>query len=70
MTIFIALIPAIPLLSFLVLALFGNKMSRKTTGFIGAGSIGIVAVLTLIVAIEFFKSLPEVKSYSLLFGNG
>ncbi len=66
MIIFIALIPAIPLLGFLVLALFGHKLTRKTAGFIGAGSIGIVAVLTLIIAIGFFKSLPEIKSYSVV----
>jgi NADH-quinone oxidoreductase subunit L len=66
MTIFIALIPVIPLLAFLVLALFGQKLGRKTTGFIGAGSIGIVALLTFIVAIWFLKSLPQVKSYSVV----
>ena len=64
MTAIIALIPAIPFLSFLILALFGHKLSRKIAGIFGAGSIGITAGLTLIVAIGFFKSLPEVKSYS------
>ena len=64
MTTIIALIPAIPFLSFLILALFGHKLSRKIAGIIGAGSIGIIAVLTFIIAISFFKSLPEVKSYS------
>ena len=64
MTTIIALIPAIPFLSFLILALFGHKLSRKIAGIIGAGSIGIIAVLTFIIAIGFFKSLPEVKSYS------
>lgn len=62
----IALIPAIPLISFLVLALFGQNLSRKVAAFIGAGSIGIVALLTFIVAIVFFKSLPEVKSWSVV----
>jgi NADH-quinone oxidoreductase subunit L len=66
MTLFITLIPAIPLFSFLVLALFGHKLTRKMAGFIGAGSVGIVAVLTLIIAIEFLKSLPEVKTYSIV----
>lgn len=66
MTTIIALIPAIPFLSFLLLALFGHKLSRKIAGIIGAGSIGIIAVLTFIVAIGFFKSLPEVKSYSVI----
>ena len=64
MSTLIALIPAIPFLSFLILALFGSKFSRKTAGYIGMGSIGITAVLTLVVGFEFFKSLPEVKSYS------
>ena len=64
MTAIIALIPAIPFLSFLILALFGHKLSRKIAGIFGAGSIGITAGLTFIVAIGFFKSLPEVKSYS------
>jgi len=64
MSTLIALIPAIPFLSFLILALFGHKLSRKVAGIIGAGSIGLIAVLTIIVAIRFFNSLPQVKSYS------
>jgi len=64
MSTIIALIPAIPFLSFLILALFGHRLSRKVAGIIGAGSIGVVALFTFITAIGFFKSLPEVKSYS------
>jgi NADH-quinone oxidoreductase subunit L len=64
MTTIIALIPAIPFLSFLILALFGHKLTRKIAGIIGAGSIGITTVLTFIIAVAFLKSLPEVKSYS------
>jgi NADH-quinone oxidoreductase subunit L len=66
MSTLIALIPAIPLLGFLVLVLFEQRLSRKAASFIGAGSIGIVAFLTFIVAIVFFKSLPEVKTYSVV----
>jgi NADH-quinone oxidoreductase subunit L len=64
MSTLIALIPAIPFLSFLILALFGHKLTRKIAGIIGAGSIGITAVITFIIAVVFLKSLPEVKSYS------
>jgi len=64
MSTIIALIPAIPFLSFLILALFGHKLSRKIAGIIGAGSIGVIATLTIIIAVVFFKSLPETKSYS------
>jgi NADH-quinone oxidoreductase subunit L len=64
MSTIIALIPTLPLLSFLILALAGNRLSRRIAGIIGAGSIGIIAVLTLIMAIRFLSTLPEVKSYS------
>jgi len=64
MSILIALIPAIPFLSFLILALLGHRMSRKVAGIIGAGSIGLIAILTLVLSIGFFKSLPDIKSYS------
>ena len=63
---FIALIPAIPFLGFLILAIFGQKLTRKSAGLIGAGSIGIVAILTLIIGIGFIGSLPDVKSYSVV----
>ena len=66
MTSYLALIPALPLLGFLILALFGQKLSRKTAGIIGAGSIGITALLTFIVAIGFFKSPDQVKSSSVV----
>ena len=64
MSTLLALIPIIPFLSFLILALNGNKLSRRIAGIIGAGSVGITAILTFIIAIGFFRSLPEVKSYS------
>jgi NADH-quinone oxidoreductase subunit L len=64
MSTIIPLIPAIPFLSFLILALFGHRLSRRVAGFIGAGSIGIITILTFIIAISFFRSLPEVKTYS------
>jgi NADH-quinone oxidoreductase subunit L len=64
MSAIIALIPAIPFLSFLILALLGHRMSRKVAGIVGAGSIGIIAILTFIVGVGFLKSLPDIKSYS------
>jgi NADH-quinone oxidoreductase subunit L len=64
MSTILALIPAIPFLSFLILALFGHKLSRRVAGIIGAGSIGIIATLTIILAVGFLNSLPGIKSYS------
>lgn len=62
----IALIPALPLLSFLILMLFGGKISRKVTGWIGAGSIGIAALLTMVAGINLINALPGLKSYTLI----
>jgi NADH-quinone oxidoreductase subunit L len=64
MTSIITLIPAFPLLGFLVLVFFGHKLSRKIAGFIGAGSVGISALLTIIAGISFMRSLPGTTSYS------
>jgi NADH-quinone oxidoreductase subunit L len=66
MTTLLTLIPAIPFLSVLILALFGPRMSRRIAGIIGAGSIGISAVLTLYCSVLFIRLLPEVKSYSVV----
>ncbi|MZQ49996.1 MAG: NADH-quinone oxidoreductase subunit L [Bacteroidales bacterium] len=60
----IALIPLIPLLGFLILAVAGGKFDRKTAGYIGAGSVGISLVLALIAGALFLRSLPGVSSYS------
>ena len=62
----IALIPALPLLSFLILVLFGGKLSRKVTGWIGAGSIGMASLLTMVVGINFINALPGLKSYTVI----
>ena len=64
MTTIITLIPAFPLLGFLLLVFFGSKLNRKTAGYIGAGSVGISALLTIIAGIVFMSSLPDVTSYS------
>lgn len=64
MSTLIALIPTIPFLSFIILALLGHRMSRNVAGIIGAGSIGIIAILTLVLSVGFLKSLPDIKSYS------
>jgi NADH-quinone oxidoreductase subunit L len=52
------LIPALPLLGFLILALFGKKLTRKVAAFVGAGSVAISALLTIIIGIAFISSSP------------
>jgi NADH-quinone oxidoreductase subunit L len=53
------LIPALPFSGFLLLALSGRRYSRSITAFIGAGSVGLAALITIIIAIIFITSPPE-----------
>ena len=62
----VALIPALPLFSFLILVLLCGQLSRKAAGWIGAGSVGISALLTIIAGSEYLNALPGVKSYSVV----
>lgn len=64
MSLLLPLIPAFPFLGFLLLALSGSRLSRKAAGIIGAGSIGISAILTIITGIVFLGALPGTKSWS------
>lgn len=50
------LIILLPLLSFLVLALAGMKMSHKTAGLIGTTSLGAVTVLSYVTAFSYFAA--------------
>ena len=52
------LIPVLPLLGFLVLGLFGRRMSRRLVAVIGVGLVGISAALTILLAIRFAASPP------------
>jgi NADH-quinone oxidoreductase subunit L len=67
MTVLLALIPLLPLLGFLALALFGGKMSRRMVAFTGAGSVGLSAILTLVTGGIFLSSLPHGTSGSVTF---
>ena len=53
------LIPTIPFLSFLVLALFGIRMPKKAIAAFGVGSVGLSALLTIIIGINFLGSGTE-----------
>src|SRR5699024_5507575 len=53
------LIPALPLFSFAVLALFGMKMPRKGIAFIGTISIGLAAALTIWMGIAYLTDPPS-----------
>jgi NADH-quinone oxidoreductase subunit L len=58
------LIPALPLASALVLVLFGSRFSRRATAVVGVGSIGLSALITILVAVSFFSAPPSGSSYT------
>ncbi len=60
------LIPALPFASALVLVLFGSRLSRKATAAVGVGSIGVAALITVLVAVSFLSAPPPGHSYTQL----
>ena len=58
------LIPALPFASALVLVLFGSRFSRTATAAVGVGSIGLSALITILVAVSFFSAPPSGNSYT------
>src|SRR5580704_12065249 len=50
------LIPALPFAGALILILFGTKLSRTVVSIIGAGSVGVSAVLTILVGLDFLST--------------
>jgi NADH-quinone oxidoreductase subunit L len=53
------LVPALPFLGFLILTFFGKKLSKNAISFVGAGSVGLAALLTIIIGIQFLLNPPE-----------
>jgi NADH-quinone oxidoreductase subunit L len=54
---FLWLIPALPFLGFLVLALFGKHLSKTFQALTGVGTVGLAAILVILAGIDFI-SLP------------
>ena len=50
------LIPTVPFLGAFALILFGSWLPRKMVPVIGAGSVGLAAIFTIIVGIDFVSS--------------
>ena len=61
---FLWLIPALPFASASVLILFGSRLSRRAAAVVGVGSIGLAALITILVALSFFSAPPSGSSYT------
>ena len=59
------LVPALPFAGFLILALFGKRIGKTASGVTGVGSVGLSALLTLIIGITFISSPPSGNSYNI-----
>lgn len=64
MTAYLAFIPILPLISFLIIALFGTMLPKKVVAILSAGSVGLSALLTIIIGITFLKSAPVEGTYT------
>ena len=58
------LIPAFPLATYLILATQGKRMPRKMVPVFGAGSVGLSAIVSILIAINFLTSTPAGNSYT------
>lgn len=54
----LAYIPALPLLGFVILSLFGRQFSKPVVAMIGAGTVCIAAVITIVLGIQFLQTPP------------
>ncbi len=58
------LIPILPFLGFLVLALVGHRLGRTWVAILGVGVIGLDALLALIVAAPFISAPPPGNAFT------
>ncbi len=52
------LIPALPFAGTIILAIFGGRFSKTLTAIIGAGTIGLSALFTILIGYNFLSSPP------------
>lgn len=57
------LLPLLPLLGFLSLAIFGGTLPKKAVAVIGAGSIGLAFLVAVLISVEFLGSGEDAFVY-------
>lgn len=58
------LVPTIPFLSFLILVFLGARLSKKHTALVGVGSVGLSALIAVLIGIRFMTSPPEGAAFT------
>ena len=57
------LIPALPFVGFVTLVLLGSRLSRNGVAVIGVSSVGLSAIVTVLIGINFVGSPPPDHTY-------
>ena len=60
----LALIPALPLLGFLLLAFAGRQLPKTIIALIGAGTVSAAAIITMILGWQFIQAPPVEGAYT------
>lgn len=63
------LIPGLPFAGAVILILTGTRLPRKFVPWIGAGSVGLSALITLFVGFDFLTASPTVQSFQQVLWN-
>lgn len=58
------LVPMLPLAGFAVLALGGRRLSRRIVSGVAVGSVGVSAVIALLVSVVFLWTNPSGGTYA------
>lgn len=64
MSAFLWLVPILPFVSFVALALMGPRLTRRAVVLIGVGSIGASAILAMAIGLSFLGAPPPDHAYS------
>ncbi|MEW5791825.1 MAG: NADH-quinone oxidoreductase subunit L [Pseudomonadota bacterium] len=58
------LVPALPLLGYLVLVLAGGRLTRRGIQLVGVGAVGLAALIALLIAVDFLNAPPPEHAYT------
>src|SRR6476620_539519 len=61
---FLFLIPALPLMGFLVLSLAGKHLSKRTIAVIGAGTVTTASLITILIGLQYLHDPFPGKAYT------
>ncbi len=56
------LIPALPFAGFLILVMMSRRLSKSMVALVGAGSVGLAALLAVFIAVAFVTAPPQGKA--------